>query len=363
MDLKNYLPPPEKCHLFTFFLGLLFSLFFTPMVAKKAKQLKLLDLPGGRHLHKQPTPRLGGLSIFLSILISSLILVIIYGRYTPKHTQFFPIEGIALGAILIFLVGLIDDLIPLSAWVKLLAQLIASVAAVVTKVKIKYLVNPFFYLGLSDLRVFELNPILAFFITIGWLVLITNALNLIDGIDGLAAGVALICALSLWAILLDPSLLNPGAALLISTLAGSILGFLRYNFNPAKIFLGDSGSYLVGFLLGAVAINSLSSNPNTASVGSVIILAFSFPLLDIFFAVLRRLVNKTPIMKADDGHIHHRFLKLGFNTKQTMIIICFTCTLLGLIATMLTNSYKRYAILVSMTLSLALLSTFWSRNK
>jgi UDP-GlcNAc:undecaprenyl-phosphate GlcNAc-1-phosphate transferase len=299
----------------------------------------------------------------LSLLITSLLFIVLYGRYTPRGFEHFELVGILLGGTLIFLVGLFDDITPLPAKFKLFAQIFAAIVAWLCQVKVKYIANPLFFFHLSESRVYELHPLLSFIITIGWLVLITNALNLIDGLDGLAGGVSLIGALSLWAVLIDAKIEQPAGALLAATLAGAVMGFLRSNYNPARIFLGDSGAYFLGFTLGAVAVAGLSGNPNTATIGSVVVIALSFPLVDTIFAISRRFLKGKPIMEADADHLHHRFLRAGLSTKGTMIMVYITCGLLGLTAATISGTHKRYFVLVLMTLSLALLSGFWRREK
>ncbi len=359
----SFLPSLEKSHFIAFGIALLSSLYLTPLITERAIKLNILDKPGGRHLHKTPIPRLGGIAIYLSLLITSLLFIAIYGRYTPGGFEHFELTGVLSGATLIFFVGLLDDISPLPSLTKLIAQIFASVVAFLCGVQVKFLVNPLFFFGAVDERVIALDPIISFILTVGWLVLITNALNLIDGMDGLAGGVALIVGLSLWAILLDEKILEPSGALLSATLAGAVMGFLRSNYNPARIFLGDSGAYFLGFTLGATAVAGLADNPNTATVGSVVVIAFSFPLIDTFFAIFRRFLQGKPVMQPDAEHIHHRILRAGLSAKETMVVIYLTCGLLGLIAATITGAHKRYSILLLMTLSLGLLSGFWRREK
>lgn len=346
-----------------FFLALCFSLVITPLITRSANKLNLVSQGGGRHIHQTPVPRLGGVGIYISCLLTSLLFIVIHGRYTPKGFEHFELFGVLVSATLIFLVGLLDDTLSLPAYLKLLAQIFASVIAWLCNVQIKYIVNPLFFFKLSESRVFELNDILGFIFTIGWLVLITNALNLIDGMDGLAGGVSLITALSLWAIFVDPKIMQPAGALLAATVSGALFGFLRSNYNPARIFMGDGGAYFVGFTLGAAAVAGLSGNPNTATVGSVVVIAFLFPLTDTLFAITRRLLNRKPIMQPDADHIHHRILRTGLSTKATMFLIYGTCALLGLIVCLLTGSLKRYLILILMTASLGALNMLWKRGK
>lgn len=345
------------------FLGaLVLSLILTPIITRKSHQLNLISRTEDRHIHKDPTPRLGGIAIYISCLIISLLFIVIYGRYTPTGFEHFELLGILIGATLIFLVGLIDDILPLPAITKLLAQIFTAVVAWLSNVKIQFILNPLFFFNLSKSRVFELDPIWSFVITIGWLILITNALNLIDGLDGLAGGVSLIIAISLWTIFMDPNIAQPAGALLVATIAGALLGFLRSNYNPARIFLGDSGAYFLGFTLGATSVAGLSSNPNTASIGSVIILVFLLPLVDVCFAVTRRLLKKQPIMQADANHIHHQILRFGLSQKATTFILYGTCLLLGLIPSIFADSLKRYLILILLVTSLAVLNIFWKRE-
>lgn len=357
-----FLPELKDSQVLGFAIALISSLILTPVICNWAVKLNLLDKPGGRHIHKNPVPRLGGVSIYLSLIITSLLFLIVYGRYSPGGIRF-ELLGILAGGTLIFVVGLLDDLSPLPASFKLAAQILSAVVAWICNVKVKFLANPFFLLGLSGVRVLELDPIVSFVITIGWLVLITNALNLIDGLDGLAGGVSMITALSLWAILLDGKINQPAGALLSATLAGAIMGFLRLNYSPARIFLGDSGAYFLGFTLGATAVASLSGNPNTATVGFLVLVAFSFPLFETMFTIGRRFLKGKPIMQPDSDHIHHRILRAGVSPKLTMFIIWITCLLLGLVASLSSSgAQKRYIILTLMIFSLFLLSGLWNRG-
>ncbi|MDX1920938.1 MAG: MraY family glycosyltransferase [Candidatus Caenarcaniphilales bacterium] len=357
-----FLPELKDSQVLGFAIALISSLILTPLICNWAVKLKLLDKPGGRHIHKNPVPRLGGVSIYLSLIIASLLFLIVYGRYSPGGIRF-ELLGILAGGTLIFVVGLLDDLSPLPASLKLAAQILSAVVAWICDVKVKFLANPLFLIGLSETRVVELDPIVSFIVTIGWLVLITNALNLVDGLDGLAGGVAMITALSLWAILLDGKINQPAGALLSATLAGAVMGFLRLNYSPARIFLGDSGAYFLGFTLGATAVASLSGNPNTATVGFLVLVAFSFPLFETMFTIGRRFIKGKPIMQPDSDHIHHRILKAGVSPKLTMFIIWITCMLLGLVASLgSSGSQKRYIILTLMIFSLFLLSSLWHRG-
>jgi len=357
------LPELRESHWLGFGISLLASSVLTPLVCRWAIKLNLLARKDeSRHIHKNPVPRIGGVAIYISLLVTSLLLLAVYGRYSIPGTRDFELVGTLVGGTLIFITGLLDDISPLPAWLKLLAQIFASVVAWLCGVQVKFVANPLFFLGLAEGRTVELGLILSFVVTICWLILITNALNLIDGLDGVAGGVALIMSLCLWAILIDPKISQPSGALLAASLGGSIIGFLRLNYNPARIFLGDCGAYFLGFTLGATAVAGLSDNPNTSVVGCMILIAFSFPLADVFWAVLRRILKRKSIMQPDDEHIHHRILKAGLSTKATMFLIYGTCLLLGLVACTLSGSHKRYLVLALLVASLAILSIFLRRR-
>lgn len=205
--------------------------------------------------------------------------------------------------------------------IKILFQLAAAICLIICGLKIQFITNPFDHLNLYvGLHIFAIP------ITIVWVIGITNALNLIDGLDGLAAGVALISCITMFVI----AVLNQRweAAILTSILGGSILGFLPYNFNPASIFMGDTGSQLLGFLLAAISIEGAIKSA-TAFAIVVPILALGLPIYDTLFAMIRRKINGKPIMQADRGHLHHRLLDMGLTQRQAVIIMYLISAVLG----------------------------------
>ena len=189
--------------------------------------------------------------------------------------------------------------------------------------RIKFFINPLHFFDPNQTAHIKLEIWLSFLLTIIFLVLITNAINLIDGVDGLAVGVSIISSISIWAINLSPILYRPDAAVLAATLAGASMGFLRYNFNPARIFLGDNGAYLIGFILACISCLGLTKKVTVVILSPVILLIFAMPLLDLALAVWRRWSKNKEIMAADSEHIHHQLENLGLNHKQISYVVYF----------------------------------------
>ncbi|MGV8980039.1 glycosyltransferase family 4 protein [Clostridium sp.] len=291
----------------------LISFIITPLVKKFAIRINAIDVPKDeRRVHCKPVPVMGGLAIYISFVIG----VILYnGILTTSQL------GIIIGATVIVMGGMIDDIKDLSPKYKLLIQIMGAVCLLLSGVRISILTNPFreFY---PYLNIGWINIPL----TIIWIVAVTNAFNLIDGLDGLAAGVAFIACVTLMIVSIINGRLE--AAFLTAVLSGAILGFIPYNFNPASIFMGDTGSQLLGFLLAAISIETAIKSA-TAFVIAVPILAFGLPIYDTLFAMIRRKANGKPIMQADKGHLHHRLLDMGLSQKQAVIIMYFISAALG----------------------------------
>lgn len=317
--------------------AIILSVLLTPIIRKFACYIKVVDIPKDkRKIHKRPIPLLGGLAIYISFVIS---LILKKGALTLEEI------GIILGSTIIVIGGFIDDKYNLSPIKKLIFQLSAAVCLIVFGLKIKFITNPFY----SSILYVDLK-FLSIPITIIWVIGITNALNLIDGLDGLAAGVALISSITMFVI----SILNSRweAAILTSILSGAILGFLPYNFNPASIFMGDTGSQLLGFLLSAISIEGAIKSA-TAFAVVVPILALGLPIYDTLFAMIRRKINGKPIMQADRGHLHHRLLDMGLNQKQVVIIMYFISAILGsfaILAMQISNQKAYFLLAVIMTI-------------
>ncbi len=294
----------------------------TPMVKRVAYKVGAIDVPkDARRMHDHPIPRLGGLAIFLGFMLSVLLFVQMER----------PVRGLLIGAVIIVVLGVLDDIMALRALPKFLVQIGAAWIAVYFGNVIEYLSNPILtsaepYLDLGGFAV----PV-----TIVWIVAITNAVNFIDGLDGLAVGVSAISSATL---LVTAILVSEGnVAVIMAALLGACLGFIPYNLNPAKIFMGDSGSTFLGYVLAVVSIQGLFKLYAIISF-AVPFLILGLPIFDICFAIFRRLAHGQNPMRADRGHVHHRLIDMGFNQKQAVAISYMMTAILGLSAVVLTTS-------------------------
>ena len=286
-----------------------------------------MDVPGeARRVHDHPIPRMGGLAIFLGFIVSMLLFVDI--------TQ--EVRGILLGSIIIVITGVIDDIISLRAWTKFLIQILSAVIAVLHGV----VSNPNVF---SSQEAIVLGW-LAIPLTVLWIVGITNSVNLIDGLDGLAVGVSTISCVTILVVALLVS--EPNVALIVAALAGACIGFMPYNLNPARIFMGDTGSLLLGYVLATVSVLGLFKF--YAIVTFVVpVLALAVPLSDTLFAFCRRILHGQSPFHADRGHFHHKLMDLGLNQKQAVAILYAISATLGLAAVVLTTKGSiRIALLI-----------------
>lgn len=303
-----------------FFTALVISFILTPIVRKLAIRVGAFDIPkDDRRVHSEPMPYLGGLAIYISTIACL--------------TVFMPLNKtnicIMIGSTIIVLIGLLDDMKDISPKLKLAAQILAAVIAVYGGVRIHFITNPLAATGISYLQ----N--LAIPITIFWIVGITNTINLIDGLDGLASGVATIAA----ATLLFASALK-GYTFIIpqyAIIAGASLGFLPFNFNPAKIFMGDTGALFLGYMLAVTSVLGMMKSVAIVAL-AIPVLALGLPIFDTAFAIFRRLINKKPIMQADKEHLHHRLLEKGLTQRQTVLILYFISMMLGITAVFIADS-------------------------
>lgn len=294
-------------YLQAFLAAMLLSLAVTPVVRFWGYQWGILDRPNARKVHHDPVPRLGGLGIYFSF---ALVLLVMWPW--PEAAKFLIPAG------LMFLVGLLDDIHDLRPVIKLAGQVAAAVVLALLGVRIQFMTNPLggmIYLGWWGIP-----------LTILWVVGLTNVVNLVDGLDGLAAGVVFIAAASVFFVGLAGG--QTLVALLAVILAGAMLGFLPYNFHPASIFLGDGGSQVAGFLLAAIAAAGAVKGPTTLALG-VAIMALGVPIFDTFFAVVRRFWSGRPIYVADRDHLHHRLLARGFSQREAVLLVYGMTTLLG----------------------------------
>jgi len=295
-----------------FGLALIVVWVLTPVAASIAWRIGAIDEPRERGLHQFPTPRLGGLAILAGVIAAGLV-------FLPQDDQ---TRGILIGAGVIVIVGAADDLFELSADVKLAGQILAAIIPVASGVNVDNMTLPF--VGRLDLSA----PV-AYSVTTVGIVAVMNVVNFIDGVDGLAAGVCTIAALTFAVIAL--SLDRNAAGVLAMLTAGASLGYLRHGFHPASIFLGDSGSNLLGYLLAAIVVQgALKTNAVIALVFPLVILAV--PILDSSFVIAKRIKYGKPVYKADMWHFHHRFANIGFSQRRTAVYLYLWTLTLALLA-------------------------------
>ena len=321
-------------YLITFALAFIVSFSATPIAKKLAFKIGAVDVPRDkRRMHKKPIARLGGTAIFTGFLISVLFAVISIPNIFKASRE---LVGLIVGILIIEIMGILDDVIQLKARTKLIFQITAALAVVfIGNTRIESITNPFAASGISVLSWYISYPL-----TILWIVGITNAVNLIDGLDGLAAGVSSISSLSLFFISILRTDVNISIVIYTSiitiALAGATLGFLPFNFNPAKIFMAESGAAFLGFTLSVISIQGTLKSYATISI-AIPLLVLGVPLFDTIFAILRRLINRRPIMEADRGHLHHRLIDMGLSHKQSVVMIYTVSAALGLCAIVLAD--------------------------
>ena len=311
-------------------VAFLVALITTPVVKSLAVKMGAVDVPkDNRRMHDHPIPRMGGLAIFLGFLLSALIFV-------PVNTQ---LRGMLLGGVIIVVLGIFDDIYALGAKFKLVVQIVTALIAVYTGNVITDLSNPNIF---SDELYWHLGW-LSVPVTVLWIVAMTNAVNLIDGLDGLACGVSSISSMTLLVIALLVG--EPWVALLVACLAGGCLGFLPYNLNPAKIFMGDTGSTFLGYVLACISVQGLFKMYTLISF-VVPFLIFGLPIFDTAFAFIRRIAQGQSPMHADRSHVHHRLIDMGFSQKQAVAVLYVVTAILGLSAVVLTTSGPVKAMLL-----------------
>ena len=323
-----------------FVIALVVSYALTPSVKKLAIKIGAVDRPNARKVHTHVIPRLGGLAIYIGFMAAVLFCV-------PLQHE---LVGMLLGCTAIVAVGIWDDICNIPAKVKLVGQILAACLSIffnLTRNQIEWLTNPF-----GDIIV--LPELIAIPVTIFWIIGFTNTVNLIDGLDGLAAGVAFIASISMFLLAYNLNQFLP--ALVIVSMAGAALGFLQYNFNPAKIFMGDTGSMLLGYTLSVAAVLGLVKTAATVAL-VVPIIALGLPILDTTFAIIRRKMSGVPIFQPDKGHLHHRLLALGMTQKQAVLIMYFVSMILGIVALFVANvSYKTGIVTVLVVLAVIIYS-------
>ncbi|MEI7884587.1 MAG: MraY family glycosyltransferase [Clostridia bacterium] len=314
-------------------LPLALGLVLTPLVKKFAFFVGAVDKPNQRKVHTKIMPRMGGIAIYLAFAITLILTEVL----TPK------LIGLLLGSSVIILVGGLDDTLDLSPKIKIFGQMFAALILVGYGYQVTYLRLPF-VAGVIDLGYWSIP------FTVFWLIGVTNAINLIDGLDGLAAGTSGIAILTMGVIAMGQGLYP--IAIVCMILFASILGFLRYNFNPASIFMGDSGSLFLGFVLGAISIAGLTKITTLLSVFLPIVV-LGVPIVDTLSAILRRKLAGKPISVADKKHLHHRLLELNLSHRQVVLVIYAMDATLGIIAigiSLIRSSYSYLIIVLTFVL-------------
>ena len=322
--------------LVTFGVAALLSLLATPVVRRIAIRLDAIDRPNHRRVNASPVPRGGGVAVAFAFLTVVVAVLVINDRLALISVPFTiaPEELVALliGGAVATVLGFLDDYYQLRARWQLLGQLLLATIAVVAGVTVTFINNPF-----GPGSIILTGPFAVGF-TMLWIVGMINSINFIDGLDGLSSGIALIAALTLGLISLTATIAQPFIGVLCFALAGSLLGFLRWNFHPASIFIGTSGVMFVGYTLAVLAILG------TAKV-AVALLVLGVPIIDTFWIIVRRLANGSSPFTPDRGHIHHRLLDLGLSHGQTVLVIYALCAALAVLSFALSGTGQLYAFM------------------
>ncbi len=335
---------------YAFIVSFVFSFASTPLVKKLAFKIGAIDVPkDNRRMHKKPIPRLGGLAIIAGFLVA----VICFNDGITVQ-----LLSTLCGAAIIVVMGVIDDCKNLNAKLKFVIQIIAALVVIYFgDIRIKVFTNP----NIFSNSLYVVLPVwLSYTVSVIWIVFITNAVNFIDGLDGLAAGVSAIMSVSL--VFIAARLGEYAIALIGISLMGGCFGFLPFNFNPAKIFMGDTGSTFLGFALATLSIQGVFKSYAVISF-AVPLLILGLPLFDAAFAMIRRVLTGKSPMVADRGHLHHRLIDMGFSQKQTVFILYAISGVLGITAVLLAeNGTLRALILVICVLILLLIGSMLGKD-
>lgn len=307
-----------KDYILVFFIAFCLSFLLTPLVKLASRKMGWLDYPNWRKMNKDPVPLMGGLAIYIGFVISLLSVMF----KNPFRDNLYKFWGLLAGSFIIVLIGFVDDVNGLSARRKLFYQITASAIAVLMGYAIFKVTNP---LGES----FSVSSFISFGISLFWIVGFINAINLIDGLDGLAAGVSAIISASLFFAAVRSN--SPIVAILAIALAGSILGFLPFNFYPAKIFMGDTGSMFLGFVLALISMEGTYKGATFITM-MIPIVAMGVPVVDTGLSIIRRLIKGNGIFKADKEHIHHKLLVREGSPREAVVILYFLTACFGMIA-------------------------------
>lgn len=315
-----------------FLLAFMTAFVITPYTIKLAKKVGAIDMPEDRRVNKKPIPRIGGLAVIAGFVVSAAYLIItmcVEGKLDLNDSENYKMKvvGFLLGIIVLGIFAYLDDVKNLKPIQKLIAQVISAIIIYAFGIRIDVINEQ------------VLPEAISFILTVGWIVGITNAINLIDGLDGLSSGITLISCVSLLIIFATNS--SPIISIiLITALAGAIIGFLPYNANPAKTFIGDVGAQFLGFTLSVIAILGVAKTV-TLVVLVAPILVLALPIFDTLFAIIRRIINGKSlkaVFQADRGHLHHRLMEAGYTQKQSVFILYGASAMLGMFAIILIDN-------------------------
>ncbi|OIP65198.1 MAG: hypothetical protein CO150_10660 [Nitrospirae bacterium CG_4_9_14_3_um_filter_53_35] len=327
-----------------FISSLLLCWILTPLAGRLALRLGCVDRPGGRKIHSRNIPYFGGIAVFVSFLT---VFMAVYYYYIPsisiegRRVMF----GFVFGGGLILITGLIDDIRSVRPSVKLMGQAAAGVILAVLGFRIEVLTNPF---GGE----IHFGAIMGGILTVIWVVSMVNAMNLIDGLDGLASGIAFIVSVTLFAVAINRN--DPMDMVITAILAGSCLGFLHHNFFPARIFLGDAGSMFLGFVLSVIGIHGIQKSATVMAL-LIPLSALAVPVLDTLMALIRRSRVRRDLFSADHEHLHHRLVRLGISEKNVVLLIYFFCIHLGITAFVLTLIPVDYTLIILLLIAMGIM--------
>ena len=321
------------------------TLAATPLVIRFARRTGAVDRPGPRRIHARPVPTLGGLALALAVLGVAWGARLVPGP--ARLLELRPLLGLTLASLPILALGAVDDLRGTRPWVKLGIQTCSALTLVLFGYGVPLITNPFggsFPSGILNLP-----------LTVLWVLIVINAINLIDGLDGLASGAVLIASMSLWWVARTHG--DFYVMFLSALMAGATLGFLRYNFPPARVFMGDTGSHFLGLTLAATSL--LENRKGTAAVTLLFpLVAMGLPIADSVLAFARRALRGTPVWRADSEHIHHRLLRLGLSPRNALFVLWYLCLYLGVMAVVLAAMPRHYAWMMLGLLALGLVFAF-----
>lgn len=324
-----------------FLISFVISLALTPVVIKVGPKLGFLDIPkDNRRMHKRPMPIAGGIAIYIAATVAILVFI-------PLNKN---ILSLIIGSTIILISGLLDDKYSISPKAKIAFQLAAGLMIALSGSQIEFFTNI-----ISTKEVVWLKY-LSIPVTLFWICGITNTVNLIDGLDGLAAGVSLISAVSLMCIALKMN--HVAVAIIAAAVGGSCLGFLPYNFNPAKIFMGDTGALYLGFMLSYISIQGVMKYATTLMI-FVPVLVLGVPVFDTAFAMIRRYISGKKIFDADKGHLHHRLLALGLTQRQTVLILYAISLIFGILANVISDFDPVIGIIISLLIIILIFLVGW----